>query len=174
MEIALRQWCLDDANQLVSIADNPNVSRYLRNIFPNPYTLLDARQFIEFCLSNTKKDLFFAIEIDGKAAGGANIGFGSDVNEKMADIGYWIGEAYWGQGIGPEAVNQLCQIAFKQNDIERVEAEIFSDNIKSRRVLEKCNFQLDGTLRNRVYKHGRFYDSQIYSVLKNEYSSIHG
>jgi len=168
MNIQLREWKITDTKELALQANNRNIAQYLRDTFPFPYAEDDAREFIRFCKGFTGKDLFFAITVDGKIAGGANIGFREDVNVKTAGIGYWLGEAFHGQGIGTWAVGKLCEIAFGDYDILRLDAELIADNYASRRVLEKNGFTCEGILRQYVLKYGKVLDAAIYAILRDE------
>ena len=66
------------------------------------------------------------------------------------------------------AVREMCREAFAALDIVRIYAEPYAYNTGSRRVLEKCGFTLEGTLRQSVYKNGRMLDSCIYALLREE------
>lgn len=95
----LKEWSLDYVHDLVRHANNQNIARNLRNIFPYPYTEEDAVRFIEFCQTqDLQKTRNLAIVIDGQAVGGIGITVGSDIYEKSAELGYWLGEDYWGKG----------------------------------------------------------------------------
>ncbi len=99
---AIRNWRREDVPRLSSIADNPNVSRYMTSRFPSPYTLDDARDWIGRNIGDTATD--FAIEVDDEVAGG--IGYEIALHERShsAEIGYWLGEAYWRRGIAAAAL----------------------------------------------------------------------
>ena len=168
-EFQLRTWKTEDAKSLVQAADNPNIAKYLRNTFPNPYKLEDAVWFINDCISNTeKKQINYAIEVDGQAVGGIGVFVKDDVYEKSAELGYWLSEDYWRNGIMSGAVRSICKEAFAAFDIVRIFAEPFADNAASRRVLEKAGFTYEGTMRNGVYKNGKVLSYCMYSVLREE------
>lgn len=166
---ALRPWRLDDAVLMQPYANNPKVAQNLRNGFPMPYTLDDARSFIESCVANDgNRRILRAIEIDGMPVGSIGVFLGSDVYEKTAEIGYWLAEPYWGRGIMPRAVRQICAQAFAQFDLECIYAEVFSCNPASCRVLEKVGFTREGIKRRGVYKNGRVMDGVLHTLLKDE------
>src|SRR5688500_13940703 len=102
----LRPWRTGDEESLVRHANNRNVWRNLRDAFPHPYTLADARQYIERQVSESKS-LGFAIEVHGEAAGGIALHPQQDVARRSAEIGYWLGETHWGRGIMTEAVQTM-------------------------------------------------------------------
>jgi len=85
---------------------------------------------------------------------------------RTAEVGYYIAEPYWGQGIGTSAVKQLCEYVFQNTDIIRLFAEPFAHNAASCRILEKCGFELEGTLRKNAVKNGVVVDMKMYSILK--------
>lgn len=168
-EFILRKWHYDDAENIADAADNPNIAKYLRNTFPSPYTLDDAKWYVNDCI--TKEgigQITRAIEVDGKAVGSIGIFLKDDVLEKTAELGYWLSEEYWGLGIMPEAVMRICAEAFSCFDILRVYAEPFENNLQSKRVLEKAGFTYEGTMRNGICKNREILSYCMYSVLKNE------
>lgn len=169
MKFRLRKWREDDAEGLVPLANNRKIAARLRNVFPYPYTEKDAADYIRFCLeSGEETQICRAIEVEGKAVGSIAVTRGSDVYEKRAELGYWLGEPFWGQGIMTEAVQETCRLAFETWEIERIFAEPHADNLRSRRVLEKAGFLLEGIMRRGVCKWGEFFDYCMYALLKEE------
>lgn len=165
----LRPWRQTDAADIAAVADNPNIAANLRNVFPSPYTLADAKWFVGGCAAQgEERQLARAIVIDGKAAGSIGIFVKEDVYEKSAELGYWLAEAHWGRGVMTEAVRQICREAFDRFDILRIFAEPFADNQGSRRVLEKAGFTWEGTMRNGVYKNGQVHSYCMYALLREE------
>lgn len=167
MEWKLRRWQAGDAPSIARFANNEKIANNLRDVFPHPYTLADAEQYVGFCLNADESAGFQrVIEVDGEAAGNISIQCGSDVYRKSAELGYWLAEPYWGQGIMTAAIRQVCAEAFKRYDIIRIYAEPFARNAGSRRALEKAGFVLEGTLRQSVWKSGVPEDSCIYALLR--------
>ena len=170
-EFQLRAWQIEDAEALAQAADNFNIAKNLRNAFPNPYTLDNAIWYINDSIANAgKKQINYAIVIDGQAAGSIGIFVKDDVYEKSAELGYWLSEDYWRRGIMSKAVGIICQEAFERFDIIRIFAEPFADNAGSRRVLEKAGFTCEGIMRNGVYKNGEIHSYCMYSVLREEFT----
>lgn len=168
-DFKLREWKVEDAKSLAQAANNPKISKNLRNTFPNPYTLEDAVWYINDCMSNTeKKQINYAIEVDGRAVGSIGIFVKDDVYEKSAELGYWLSEEYWREGITSRAVQMICREAFATFDIVRIFAEPYAYNAGSRGVLEKAGFTYEGTMRNGVYKNGEIYSYCMYSFLREE------
>lgn len=169
MEFLLREWKYEDAEALAKAADNFNIAKNLRNAFPYPYSLEDAKQFLKSCILDEGKDqIVRAIVVNGKAAGGISIFVKDDVYEKSGELGYWLSEDYWRQGITSRAVQMICREAFAGFDIIRIFAEPFEHNIGSRGVLEKAGFTYEGTMRNGVYKNGEVCSYCMYSLLREE------
>lgn len=168
----LRKWQYDDAEELAKAANNPNIANNLRNTFPNPYTIEDAKWFVGDCISKEgKNQITRAIVVDGKAVGSIGVFIKDDVYEKSGELGYWLSEDYWLRGITSKAVAQICREAFAAFDIVRIFAEPFDSNIGSKAVLEKAGFTYEGTMRNGVYKNGEILSYCVYSILREEIST---
>lgn len=157
----LRPWREDDALSLVRYADNPRVSGCMRDGFPSPYTQDDARRFIAMATSPGHA-LLLAVEVAGEAAGGIGIHPLCDVYRRTAEIGYWLGEPFWGKGIITDAVRALVPVVFQQTDLIRIQAGVFSGNSASMRVLEKAGFSREAVHRNAVTKKEVVMDEVVY------------
>ena len=148
-----------DVEDVAHYANNEHIAANLRNVFPYPYTLEDAEEYVGSCVENSEeRQICRAIVVDGHAVGSIGIFCGSDVYEKSGELGYWLAEEYWGQGIMTEAVKRICREAFEKFDIVRIYAEPYSYNIGSRSVLEKAGFSLEGIMKKAVCKWGKIYD----------------
>src|SRR6188508_2891788 len=106
----LRPWRNADVASLVKYANNPNVARQLRDRFPHPYTPADARNFIQ-SIAQARPTTTFAIAVAGEAVGGVGFSPGADVERYSAEVGYWLGEPFWGRGLTAEAVQLLSAYA---------------------------------------------------------------
>jgi ribosomal-protein-alanine N-acetyltransferase len=160
----VRSWRLGDIPSLVRHADNPRVWRNLRDRFPHPYTLADAARFVRRC-ATADPETDFAIAVGGEAVGGIGIELQEDVFRRSAEIGYWLGEAYWGRGIATEAVTAVTEFAFRRFDLCRIFAGVFSWNEASARVLTKAGYTLEGRLRKSVTKEGRTTDLLLFAAV---------
>ena len=161
----LRPWRVGDGASLVRYADNRNVSRNLKDRFPYPYTAADADAWIKRASEETPATSF-AIVVDGAAVGGVGIELGTDVFRRSAEIGYWLGEPFWGRGIATEALRAMTEYAFEHFDICRLEAGVFDWNPASARVLEKAGYTLEGRARLGVVKDGRICDRLLYALVR--------
>ena len=121
----LRGWKPDDAESLQKHADNTNISDFLLDRFPSPYTLEDAINWIKM-MQHQNPVVNFAIAIDGNVAGVIGLELREDVYRKTPLIGYWISEEYWGRGIMSEAVKLITDYAFAYLDIIRIQAGVLS------------------------------------------------
>ena len=159
----LRTWQLQDATALQEHADNSNVSRYLSDRFPYPYTLEDANFFINLQLEQSPVTNF-VIDIDGELAGGISLEMRGDVYSKTPRLGYWLGEKHWNKGIITKATQLICNYGFAELDIICIQAVVFDPNIASMRVLEKAGFIKQGILAKSVVKNGEVFDEYIYAL----------
>lgn len=169
VDFELRQWKQEDAEAVAVAADNEKIAQNLRNAFPNPYTLEDAKWYVNDCIAHGEENqITRAIVVDGKAVGSVGVFVMDDVYEKSAELGYWLSEEYWGKGIMTEAVKNICREAYDKFDIVRIFAEPFEHNKGSRKVLEKAGFTCEGIMRDGVFKNGKVYSYCMYSLLKTE------
>jgi ribosomal-protein-alanine N-acetyltransferase len=166
MDFELRTFQHTDLQSLVLHANNYNIAKNLSNKFPFPYTQDHGIAFINLALSATPQEIF-AIVVNGEAVGSIGVHPQLDFYCKNAEMGYWISEAFWGQGIVPEAIKLMVDYGFKTFDITRIYARTFDTNIKSQRVLEKTGFTLEAELKETFYKNGTVYDEMIYGIRKN-------
>lgn len=165
MKYELRHLKLEDAKDLAVAANNSNVARYLRDVFPHPYTMQDAINYINYATGDPD-EIVYGIIVDEKVCGCISAKFRGDVYSKSCELGYWLGEKHWGQGIMTAAAKEFCSFIFENYDIYRIDAEIFTDNIGSRKVLEKAGFELEGVHKQKVYKNGRFSDEAVFALLR--------
>jgi [ribosomal protein S5]-alanine N-acetyltransferase len=165
-QIRLRAWRRSDIPSLVHYANNRRVWLNLRNIFPHPYTHEEAEKWIAICESEKAPTSHFAIEFQGEAIGGIGYRLLDDVNCKTAEIGYWLGEPFWGRGIATAALKQATDEAFKNCALERLQAIVFEWNAASARVLEKAGYVLEGRLRRSIFKDGRLADSLLFARIR--------
>lgn len=166
MTITIRNWKQEDLNNLVFHANNKNVWNNLRNYFPYPYTEEHGKAWLEKVVDAVPA-INMAIDVDGQMVGGIGLILNGDVYSKSAEIGYWIGEKYWGQGIATVAVGQMTEYAFYYFDLVRLYAEVFENNKASMRVLEKNGYYLEGVRRKAVFKNEVLMDDYIWVKLRS-------
>ena len=171
-DISLKSWTLDDAPDLAFIANNKKIADNLRDGFPNPYTYEDAINWLTSIIMINEPPRFFAILYGTKLAGSIGLSLKEDIYRKNGEIGYYVDEKLWGLGIATRAIKAITAYGFKQFDLERIYAEPFSDNIGSRKTLEKAGFRCEAVFRRNVIKNNILKDSCIYSVLRDEYKFL--
>ena len=159
----VRPWRSRDASSLVRYANNLNVARYLRDRFPHPYTSADARAFLAMATGRNGQGTTFAIDIGGEAVGGIGILAGSDIERFSAEIGYWLGEPFWGRGAATEAVALVTGDAFARLNMLRLFALPAASNAASARVLEKAGYEREAVLRSAAVKFGQPQDQLLYA-----------
>jgi ribosomal-protein-alanine N-acetyltransferase len=164
-QCTIRPWRLDDAESLAKHANNRNVWIALRDHFPHPYTIEDAHTFLKSVISSEPVTLF-CVEANGGAVGGIGIIIGADVHRQTAELGYWLGQEFWGCGIMTEGVAAFADFCFENFHLRRIYAEPFANNRASARVLEKAGFTFEGCLKNNVLKDGQLLDSLLYARTK--------
>jgi len=160
----IRPFREEDANSLAQYANNRRVWRNLRDTFPHPYSLSDARQFIERT-KRQDRETVFAIEVDAKAVGSIGVRLKDDVECVSGELGYWLGEPFWGRGVMTDAVRAFSEFALPEFGLQRLEAWVFQWNPGSARVLEKAGYRLEGTLRRSAIKDGQVIDRLLYAKL---------
>ena len=163
--VRLRAWRMDDVDSLVRHANDALVSRGLGHRFPYPYTDQDARIFIGQGL-HLPDEKTWAIEINGEASGGIGVHPGEGVERHSAELGYWLGRAYWNEGIASAAVAAMVPHAMHELRLYRLQARVFADNPASMRVLQKCGFVHEATLHKLVVKDDRVLDMLIYAITR--------
>jgi ribosomal-protein-alanine N-acetyltransferase len=161
----VRDWALEDLHSLARHANNRNVWINLRDRFPHPYTEANAREFLSH-VTQQRSPTVWAIEVDGVAAGGIGLVQLTDVERVSAEIGYWLGEQFWGRGVMTDALKAVTAEAFRQLDLRRIFALPFAENIGSIRVLEKAGYVLEGRLRQSAIKDGVIRDQLMYGTYR--------
>lgn len=167
MDISIRKWKIDDAEQLFNILNNQKILNNLRDGIPYPYTIENAQEFISQTLKAPKNSQYsWAILIDDQVIGSVGVFRKDNIHYRTAEIGYYISEEYWGNGIMTKVMKEVCDYIFHETDILRLFAEPFAYNIASCRVLEKAGFELEGILRSNAIKNGQILDMKMYSIVR--------
>ena len=160
----VRSWRASDVKSLVAHANNRNIWLNLRDRFPHPYTKFDGREFIREMHRRTPETAF-AIAVDGQAVGGIGFMLHPDVERVSAEIGYWLGEPFWGRGIVTEALVAVTRYAIDTHKLTRMYAMPFAEDMASCRVLEKAGYVLEARLRRSAIKDGRIVDQLQYAFI---------
>ncbi len=163
----LRSFKRGDAASIAQHADNHKIWINLRDAFPHPYTPADAEAFIGWSLAEAP-ETHLAIVVEEEAAGAIGLRLNADVERVSAEVGYWIGESFWGRGITTRALIAFTDHAIKKHRLTRLYALPFEWNQASFRVLEKSGYELEGRLRRCAIKDGRIIDQLLYSYIVSE------
>ena len=162
----LRPFRSDDAPSVARYANNHKIWINLTDRFPHPYALEDAERWLGSQAESP--EINFAIEVEGEAVGAIGLTPQGDLHVKVAEIGYWLGEPFWGRGLVTDAVQRLSAWAFAHRDFERIFAGVLDWNPASARVLEKAGYTLEARQPRNIYKDGKVVDSLCYVRLRED------
>lgn len=162
--ITLRPLQNTDRTQLAILANNWNIWKNVRDQMPYPYTEENADFFINN-LANSAENHIRGIFYNDAFCGMIGLHPQKDVYRLSAELGYWIGEPFWGKGIATEATNQMTHFGFNHLNLKRIYAGVFGYNIASMRVLEKCGFEKEGVFKNAVIKNNEIVDEHRFAKL---------
>ena len=151
MTIDLHKWTFADREALMALC-NAVDRTFLSDRLPYPYTEADADWLGMVAENDGKEGVWRAIVVDGQIVGSISVERMADENRSVGSIGYMILTPFWSQGIGTEAVRQICKIAFRELALDCIIGEVFSENLASARVLEKNGFQLEERKKINIYR----------------------
>ena len=161
----IRDLQVSDAPSIAKYANNRKIWANLRDVFPHPYHLTDAEEFLTQVIQNEPR-VVFAVATEKEAIGTIGLILGTDVHRFTAELGYWLAEPFWNKGIMTSAVKTLSDYAFDNFLLYRIYAEPYTKNPASARVLEKAGFDREGILRSGVFKDGRVLDQWLYAKIR--------
>ncbi len=162
--LTLRKLIESDADLLAQYANNKKIWDNLRDMMPHPYTLQNAKEFIQ-AKKDQIEDYVFVIEYDGSMAGMIGLHPQKDIYRKSLELGYWVAEPYWGKGIASEAVSRILEFAKSLESYNRVFAGVLEHNAASRRVLEKNQFKFEGIAIKAAIKNNLELDEWRYALV---------
>jgi len=170
--LLLRELRPDDAADVLVFRGDPYVQRF--NSEPLK-TLQQAAVFIEEAHNQrtTQAGIGWAITLCGqdRVLGGVSL-HAWDKYHRRAEVGYDLARAFWGQGIGTEAVRAVVDFGFAQLDLHRIEAATIADNHESVNLLKKLGFRLEGIRRGYSWEEdGVFHDSAMFGLLRDEFTA---
>ena len=161
--ITLRAFVPADVPELVKLLNDGAVTRFLSTKIPQPYTPDDASWWVE---EGSLLAMNWAIEVNGMLAGCIGVNRGEFEYARSGELGYWLGAGFWQQGIASAAARLIITQVFEDSDIERLFATVFSGNQASMALLRKVGFTEEAVLQRAIFKNGQFYNSHIFSLLK--------
>lgn len=164
--LILREFSESDIAELVPLIGAREVAATTLRI-PHPYEEKHAREFL--ATVPKENELRLAIRLrDGILCGG--MGLHPEMQHRRAELGYWIGVPFWGNGYATEAAREVVRYGFEKLDLNRIFATHFKGNEKSGRVLQKIGMRHEGSIRQGVLKSGKFIDLEMYSILREDYT----
>jgi len=134
---------------------------------PHPYEEKHAREFLASPLKENELRLIIRTRSQGLLCGG--IGLHPDSEHKRAELGYWIGVPFWGNGYATEAASTVVRYGFENFDLNRIYAAHFAGNDASGKVLRKIGMCYEGRMREAIVKWGKFIDLERYAILRSDY-----
>lgn len=167
--LSLAPFQPEDLEDLKAVNSDPEVTKYLP--YPTWHSQADADAWLARLEKRTvaREGLQFAIRLrESNHVIGNALLFGFNIEAEVAEIGYVIGRAYWGQGYVVEAMQPLVNFAFTTLGCHRLEAKLDVLNTGSARVLEKLGFTHEGTAREDWLKDGARGDTAFYGLLRRE------
>ena len=168
--LILRRYAIGDAGDMYrNWAASEAVTRFLTW---EPYrSIEDVRGYIQFCIDSYTDDTYAWVIVDratGEAIGSISV-VGIDELTRCAEIGYCIGEAYWGRGVTAEALRRVIEYLFEEVGCNRIEATHDVNNPNSGRVMEKCGMRYEGTLRQAGVNNRGICDKAVRAILREDY-----
>ena len=163
-EIKLRELHLSDKSHLAKLANNKKIWDNLRDSFPYPYSEKDAELFINLTIEENPKQNF-AIDYAGELCGVIGLIIKNDIYSNSAEIGYWIGESFWGKGIATTAIELITNYGFEDLKLNRIYAGVFEFNNASMKALENSGYKKEGIFKKAVLKNAKFLDEHRYFKL---------
>jgi ribosomal-protein-alanine N-acetyltransferase len=165
----LRALVPEDAPALVTHANNPAVARNLFDAFPQPYTLAAATAWAAREANSGAFGRVWAIVVDGGLVGCIGLAQEKGWLRCNAEIGYWVGEAFWRRGITSDAVRQVTDWTFAAvPEITRIHAPIFSRNEGSQAVARRCGYVREAVLQQSAIKDGVVIDRVVWATYRTQ------
>lgn len=164
-KVVLRAYKEEDIDVALKLVNDKELKKFLVNNIAFPMSRLEEEQWIKSQKSNKEGTYNFAIEDieTNKYIGGCGI---NSVNwlTRVAIVGIMIGDKdYWGKGYGTDAMKVLIDFIFNDMNINKIRLSVFSFNERARRSYEKCGFEVEGVLKDEIFKDGKYYDEIIMS-----------
>jgi ribosomal-protein-alanine N-acetyltransferase len=164
--LTLRPFRLGDAHRFVTLAGDRAVARMTSDI-PHPLHVWQCRRW----LRQARGEVRFAIEHDGELIGG--VGYFCH-RTRVGELGFWLGNPYWGHGFATEAARAVVQYAFTGGGLTALTSANFTDNPASARILEKPGFVGNGRMRTTSVARGHEVDGLTWQLDRDLARSLYG
>lgn len=168
--IFIRQLKKSDAPDVAQYANDTAIVKY--TTLPFPYNEENALEFIAHTHTKMRNKESFELGIellDTKQIIGTIGLMKMDHTNKNAELGYWLGKPYWDQKLMKEAVQLMLTFGFDSLGLERIYARVMIPNTRSIKLLEKCGFVYEGTLRKANLVQEEWIDDVMYALLKQDF-----
>lgn len=168
----LREQTLDDAESFYKYYADPEVSKYILSYIP--VSVEDSREEVKYWMDyfTYKKGVYWGIARKDNNDLIGTIGFTHWFTQyNRAELSYDLAKEYWNQGIMTRAVKKALNFGFEEMGLNRVQCFTIVDNPGSERVLLKNGFLKEGTLRQDRFSKGKYWDINVYGLLKEDYES---
>jgi ribosomal-protein-alanine N-acetyltransferase len=166
--LILHEFSESDIAELVPLIGAPEVAATTLRI-PHPYEERHAREFLATVAKENELRLAIRLRSNGRLCG--RMGLHPEMQHRRAELGYWIGVPFWGNGYATEAAREVVRYGFERLHLNRIFATHFKGNEKSGRVLEKIGMRHEGSIRQGVLKSGKFIDLEMYSILREDHTA---
>ena len=164
--LLLRAHTLADAPELARLAGAREVAATTLRI-PHPYSVADAEAFISGG-QDADERVAFAIVLRENSVLLGGTGLRLEKEHRYAELGYWIGSPYWGNGYATEAARAVLRYGFEVLQLHRIHASHFANNAASGNILRKIGMKHEGRLRQRILKWGQYLDLELYGMLDTD------
>ncbi len=160
----------DVSNLFTAVSESQqHIAAFLSWYHPN-YSIRDSKAWVSLAIKNWRKHHEFQFVIcdvqTGEICGAIGISQ-IEIENKVADLGYWVRRGYLRKGIATRALRLAIAFAFQELDLVRLELLIREENIASQRVVEKIKATKEGLLKNRLFNQGESHDAWMYAVLRH-------
>ncbi len=168
--VYLKSIGMKDADRIAELANDPELAKNLYR-FPSPYTRADAVRFVELAMQSLSNGTAFHLSIrlsDSDTLVGM-LGIAPiDLNNKKVEMGYWLGKDYRGKGYANDACVLMMNFVFEHLNLNKIVARTWLHAEKSAKLLERLGFRKEGVLLEDEFDKDRFYDVNLYGILKSE------
>lgn len=164
--LRIRAYREADIPELVPLIGAREVAATTGRI-PHPYSAEDAKQFLAKIETDREVSLAITLQETSRLIGG--IGLRLVEEHQHAELGYWLGVPFWGQGYATEASREMLRYGFEELRLHRIFASHFKNNPNSGRVLQKLGMRHEGCQREHIHKFGQVLDLELYGLLRREW-----
>jgi [ribosomal protein S5]-alanine N-acetyltransferase len=178
-DITVRPFRPSDAESLANHGNDKAMWLNGPDVVPYPFKVTDGEEYIKRATDSTKwmqsgaswtgpaRPTMYAIVRNDVAIGSIEFWVGDDVRARCANLGYWVGKEYWGQGIATEALLAFVKWIWETfPKIVRLDAEVYDFNVGSGKVLKKAGFEHLTTLKCGVWKDGKLAGLELWGLVR--------